>query len=139
MSELTEGTRVTIDGLKLRLLPWGYDEGTRWSFRLLTLAGRIKGAAGSDMQSARAIGAMIATATETDFVDLRDAAVKYTELVVDEAGREVFIPLKPDVHLRGRTYVTVALMKAHVEAQFADFFARLGELFAASAQPPKGS
>lgn len=138
MSSPTEGTIVEIDGLRLRLRPWAYEDGTRWSFRLLAIAGAAHASLAKAKTVHQQIGAALEIATEQDFIGLRDAAIRHTDLVVDEAGVDNFIQVKPDVHLRGRVFVVYALMKAHLEAQFSDFFGRLGDLFG-SAPPPKGS
>ena len=65
------------------------------------------------------------------FEAFADTCEKYTDLVMrDESGSERIQPLSKvsEMHMRGRYVDMVALMRAHVEAQFGAFFGRLGEL-----------
>lgn len=121
--------RITIDGDVYELRPWAYKDGQRWAFRLVRLLAPAVGAHGSERE---AIGAVLEQLDEATLVAFADACETYTSVVThDEAGHELVRPLSKvaAVHMVGKYFALAALMKAHGEAQFGDFFGRLGELF----------
>ncbi len=132
----TEKARVEIDGTTYILKPWGYEDGTRWAFRLSRLGATALGAHPSNTA---AIAALLGEITEEDFVALRNVVMKHTEIeVTDDHERTKPVALDPQVNLKGRLHVVAALMKAHLEREFAPFFSRLGELLGDGAER-KGS
>ena len=133
-----ENQRITIDETTYELRPWSYKDGRRWLYRLVGLlasASAHDGRQGQASESA-AIGAVIASVDEETFEAFADTCEKYTDLVSrgEDGGERVQALSKvASVHMRGRYVDMVVLMRAHIEAQFSDFFARVGELLGAGA------
>ncbi len=126
-----ENRRITIDDTTYELRPWSYKDGRRWLYRLV---GLLASASGVQASEPAAIGAVIASVDEQTFEAFADTCEKYTDLVSrGEDGAERVQPLSKvaSVHMRGRYVDMVVLMRAHIEGQFSDFFARVGELLGA--------
>lgn len=122
----TGDKRIEIKGTAYRLRPWAYEDGASWLFRLTQVA---IGGMGQHASENAAIAAVLSKVTEKDFAELRAVCAKYTELVVrSDEGVEEFVQLKESVHLRGKYGAMVALLKAHIEAEFADFFVEIDGL-----------
>lgn len=136
-TSMHEHPRITVDGSTYALRPWSYKDGRRWLYRLVgVLASATHGLGGGT--EAAAIGAVLASVDEPTFEAFADTCEKYTDLIVhDEEGNERVQPLAKvaSAHMRGRYVDMVAIMRAHVEAQYADFFSRVGELLGVDADP----
>lgn len=127
-----EEKRITVDGSTYQLRPWDYKDGRRWLYRLFVALSGAVGSGGTAMAVANVLSAI----DEPTFDAFAETCDKYTDLVsVGEDGRERIQPLKTvaAVHLRRRYFAMASLMRAHVEAEFGDFFERAGELLA---EPP---
>ena len=126
-----ENQRIMIDETTYELRPWSYKDGRRWLYRLV---GLLASASGVQASESAAIGVVIASVDEETFEAFADTCEKYTDLVSrGDDGTERVQPLSKvaSVHMRGRYVDMVVLMRAHIEAQFSDFFARVGELLGA--------
>ena len=123
-----ENQRITVDGATYELRPWSYKDGRRWLYRLV---GMLASASGVTATESAAIGAVLAGVDEATFEAFADTCEKYTDLVTrgdDGSERVQALNKVASVHMRGRYVDMVVLMRAHIEAQFADFFGRVGEL-----------
>jgi hypothetical protein len=131
-----EPREITIDDRTYHLRPWSYEDGRRWLYRLVTLIANAGAAGGTDMQR---VGAIVGELDEATFERLCATVEKYTDLVVEKDGRSGRVPLSKGVgeHMRGRYFDLVALLKAHLEAEYAGFFDRLGELLPGDGEKAK--
>jgi hypothetical protein len=128
-----EPKRIELDGVVYELRPWTYADGKKWAFRLVRALAPAIGAHGTERD---AIASVLDGIDEATLVAFSETCEGYTNLIThDDAGRELVRPLSKvaAVHMAGRYWAMAALMKAHAEAQFGDFFARLGELFRSGA------
>ena len=117
-----EPTTVEIDSRVYQLRPWSYKDGRRWLYRLITMAA---GATGGGLN---AVAHMLGRFSEKTFEEFCDTCVKYTDLVeVDEDGNRAVVQLTKvaAIKLRGRHLDLAKLIRAHIEAEYSDFFSRL--------------
>jgi hypothetical protein len=123
--------RHEIKGTEYVLLPWSVPDGQAWMFRLA----RVLVAAGAS-GPAGLLGAI----SPNDWRELVDVVVKYTRVVEVVDGEELMPKLADRrEHLRGRKLALALLVRKHLEAEFADFFDGLEEVFAVPAALAKGS
>lgn len=130
--------RIEVNGSVYELRPWPYKEGRKWLFRLLTLA-----AAGTAGTAARAntdqaaVGKFVDQMGETEFLAFCDICEAQTNLVItEEDSRETVQPL-PKVsamHMKRRYLDLAYLLKAHVQEEFAPFFAGIQEALGTDAE-----
>lgn len=120
-----EATRVDIDGDTYQLRLWSTKDGQRWAFRLARIAASSLGSTSS----------LLAAVDEETFFALVERVEHYTDLIgTDDSGHETVRPLAKlsAVHLRGKHGTTAALVRAHVEKEFAHFFTELGGILRAA-------
>lgn len=114
--------RQEIRGTEYVLLPWSVPDGQAWMFRLakVLVAAGASGPAG-----------LLAAISPNDWRELVDVVTKYTRVVEVVEGEERMPKLSDrKEHLRGRKLVLALLVRKHLEAEFADFFDGLEEVFA---------
>lgn len=134
MSEasMTEARRIEVDDVAYRLRPWGYQDGRRWLFRLLSTISGLQVGGGDAAQ----LGAILNHFGEKNFEELVEVCERYTDLVQrSEDGRESIVPLAKvaKVHMRRRYVDLFMILRGHLEMEFTDFLARLPELLAKGA------
>jgi hypothetical protein len=125
-----EDRRLDVDGTTYRLRPWSYKDGRRWLFRLVTIAASAR--ASASVSEMAAVGKLLEELDERTFEELCDTCERYTDVVSMDGGREGLVPLTKIVatHMPGRYVDLGMLLRAHLEAEFAPFFSRVGEVFA---------
>jgi hypothetical protein len=131
---MTREKRIAIGEATYELTPWRFEDASLWAFRFLRWVGMVGGLVGNAKSDLEALMAVIAVLKESDFIALRDQVVKQTRLVTPENPNET-IPLDAQVHLSGRLLVLVALIRAHLEGEFAPFFDGLGSVLGKLDQP----
>lgn len=137
----TQPRRATIEGTIFELVPWSLADGRRWLFRIAKLLAPMltSGTAKGDTQAERVAiaGALVAALEQLDeatFLDFADTCERYTRIVgVDASGHETLTELTTVrvVFMQGKYFELVELMRAHLQAQYADFFGRLVRQLAA--------
>lgn len=130
MSDGEERREVQIRGVTYVLQDWPLADGRDWSFRLgkvlLAGTGGIKG--------------MLEVVSRNEWRELCDTCIKYTRVVAghDSDGEELLPKLADQKeHFRGRLGNLPLLVRAHVEAEFADFFGELQDALRPVGKPEK--
>lgn len=124
---MADRTRITVGETVYELRPWSYKDGRRWLYRLTSMAT----AAGED-SDAKTVSVMLDRLGEDRFEELCSTVEKYTDVVSMSEGREARVPLSQiaATHLPRRHLDLAKLLRAHLEEEFGDFFARLPEVLA---------
>jgi len=122
---MSERTRISVGEAVYELRPWGYKDGRRWLYRLASMA--TAAGAGTDAQT---VASMLERLGETHFEELCETVEKYTDVVSMSEGREAVMPLSKiaATHMPRRHTDLAMLLRAHLEEEYADFFARLPEV-----------
>lgn len=120
------GQRITVGDTTYELRPWSYEDGSRWLFRLSSMVIPAAGVEG-EAASMAGLALVLQGANVEDFVDLRKTCEQYTSVVFQKDGAENVVPLASvlTTHMRGRYLDMLAIMKAHLMREYADFFAGL--------------
>lgn len=134
---MPEPKQIQVGDTTYELLPWSYPDGRKWFYRLLkAVAGAVDGSLQVNMAG---LVAVLDAVDEAMFVALCEVIEKYTMVVRDADGKTAKVQLSKVAgeHMRGRHFDLAALIKAHLEAEFSDFFDRVGELLPAESAEEK--
>src|SRR5688500_10771390 len=132
---MTDSKDIRIGDSTYRLRPWSYQDGRAWLHRLVQMIASTLAGANPD-EAAAAVGAGVKSIDAQMFVELCDVVERYTDVVSMKDGKVAVVPLSKVAtqYMRGRHFELVALIKAHLEAEYADFFGRVGELLPGGAR-----